>query len=376
MIDPTILVKLLLGKNVNFFTGIPDSSLKHFCAYISDNISSRNHIVTADEGAAIALAAGRYLATKEISLVYMQNAGIGNSYNPLVSLTHRSVYNIPLLLMIGWRGKPGVKDEPQHIKQGTITLDSLKLLDIPYFVMPKKEEDLSKYIDEVFDLMYGNNPQSVALVVEPGTFLSYKSSKDKKNKPGITREEAIKLLVDIIDSKSLIVSTTGKTSRELFEYKEELKDEHNKDFLMVGSMGYSSQIALGIALAKPEKEVFCLDGDGAILMHMGNLAINGTQFLPNFKHIIINNGSHDSVGGQSTVGNLVSFCDIAKACGYNITLQANNLKELRKNIHKLVSAKGPALLEVKVKKGARSDLGRPTIALKEMKNRLVEFLKK
>jgi phosphonopyruvate decarboxylase len=374
MIDPRIVIKLLSNNNVDFFTGVPDSSLKYFCSYLLDNIPPRNHMITTDEGAAIALAAGRYLATKEISLVYMQNAGLGNSYNPLVSLTHPSVYNIPLLLMIGWRGKPGVKDESQHTKQGSITLPTLKLLDIPYYIVPKQEKDLSKCINKVFDVLCGDNPQPVALVVEPETFTVYKSPKEENHESEITREQAIQLLVDSIDSKSLIVSTTGKASRELFEYRKKLKDKHNKDFLTVGSMGYSSQIALGVALAKPEKEVFCLDGDGAILMHMGNLAINGTQQLPNFKHIIVNNVSHDSVGGQPTVGNLVSFCDIAKACGYKATLRASTFKELERNIDKLKYSQGPVLLEIKVKKGARSNLGRPTIPLKEMKSRLIKFL--
>jgi len=371
MIDCKTFYELLVKNNINFFTGVPDSLLKDFCAYITDN--SKNHLLAANEGNAVAMATGYHLATSKYGLVYMQNSGQGNAANPLISLADSDVYSIPMLLLIGWRGEPGKKDEPQHFKQGKITLKFLEILGIPYEILPESIEEVEKTLEKAVNYMKEKN-SPYALVVKKETFEKYSLQNKIENKYILSREDAIKLVVDQLGPEDVIVSTTGKTSRELFEYREKLKQSHEKDFLTVGSMGHSSSIALGIALFKSNKNVYCLDGDGAIIMHMGSLAIIGSQKLKNFKHIIFNNGVHDSVGGQPTVGFNVDFNSIAKACGYNLVLKAETEEEVKNNLKLLKEKEGPVLLEIKVKSGARGDLGRPTRTPVENKKDFMGFL--
>ena len=371
MINCKDIYNALVKKDIKFFTGVPDSLLKDFCAYITDN--SRNHIITANEGNAIALASGYYLATGKFGMVYMQNSGQGNAVNPLISLADPDVYSIPILLLIGWRGEPGKKDEPQHVKQGKITLSLLDTLGIPYEILSDNIKLGEKNLDIAINSMRRLSAP-YALVVKEGTFEPYNLKNKEKTLYELSREDAIKLVVDQLDLRDIIVSTTGKTSRELFEYRKNLNQEHCRDFLTVGSMGHSSSIALGIALQKPDRIIYCLDGDGAIIMHMGSLAIIGSQKPKNFKHIIFNNGSHDSVGGQPTVGFEIDFTKIAEACGYKIALKAKTSDEVKEKMKILKLRDGPILLEIKVNKGARSDLIRPTKTPQENKQDFMNFL--
>jgi len=362
----------LLNKNgIDFFAGVPDSLLKDFCAYVADN--SENHIITHNEGGAIALTTGYHLATKKIGLVYMQNSGQGNSVNPLTSLADPDVYNIPILLLIGWRGEPGKKDEPQHVKQGKITLKLLETLNIPYEILPDSDELVERSLENASE-HFEINSSPYALVVREGTFESYSLKNKIKTDYELSREEAIKSIVDELNERDIIVSTTGKVSRELFEHREKNEKNHEKDFLTVGSMGHSSQIALGIALSKPDRKVYCLDGDGAVIMHMGSLAIIGSQNPRNFKHIILNNGAHESVGGQPTAGFNIDFVKIAEACGYKTALRAETREEIKEKMKLLKSNDNLSLLEIRINKEVRSDLGRPTTIPKENKEAFMRFL--
>ena len=376
MISVSDFCNSLLNIGINFFTGVPDSLLKDFCTYISDNTDKYQNIITANEGNAIGVAAGHYLVTSNPCLVYMQNSGLGNAINPLASLTDRLVYNIPLLLLIGWRGEPGQKDEPQHSKQGKITLALLETMGIPFSVLPDNQIEMDRMVRKVSKYVREEkNP--FAIVVRKGTFypLNKKDqNEDKNNYFEMTREDAIKIIVKELNKNDIIVSTTGKISRELFEYREKLGHTHSGDFLTIGSMGHSSQIALGIALERAERCVICIDGDGSFLMHMGGIAVIADQNLANFKHIILNNGAHDSVGGQPTVAFNMDIPSIAIASGYKHAFSVNTKIELTKKIKEVLSLKGTVMLEVKTKKGARSNLGRPTISPIQNKKDFMKYL--
>ncbi len=373
MIDCGFFYNTLVESGIDFFAGVPDSLLKSFCGYVSEHVDLNNHLIAANEGGAIALACGHYLATGQPGLVYMQNSGQGNAANPLISLADPDVYSIPILLLIGWRGEPGKKDEPQHVKQGKITLSFLETLDIPYMILPDTDNQAQQCVEQAFKTMEESSAP-VALIAKKEIFSPYQMAECMGCSSELTREAAIKEVIKNLDESDVIVSTTGKASRELYEYRDSLGGDHSKDFLTVGSMGHASQIALGIALEKPERQVFILDGDGAAIMHMGAMAIIGSKASANFKHIILNNGCHESVGGQPTVGFSISFTNIAKACGYKIALQAENLSEISQKMEILKSSDGPALLEIKVRKGARADLGRPKTSPKENKAAFMRFL--
>ena len=374
MLDCKAFYDAVIEKGISFFAGVPDSLLKDFCAYVTDHTDPKRHIITANEGNAIALAAGHYLATGRPGLVYMQNSGLGNAVNPLTSLVAPEVYSIPLLLLIGWRGEPGIKDEPQHIKQGKITLPLLETLDISYSVLPDNLEEAVACLDTAVGVM-DTNLSPYALVVRKGTFKPYKLQKQTVALYEMVREDAVRVFADWIGPRDVVVATTGKTSRELFEYRVASGCEQlGQDFLTVGSMGHASQIALGIALARPDRQVFCLDGDGALIMHMGSLAITGTQQPRNFKHVIINNGAHDSVGGQPSAGLDIDILAIARACGYTVALSAKTRDDLITQLDTLLTSQGPSLLEVRVNKGSRADLGRPTTTPIENKENFMKFL--
>lgn len=360
MIQPKNFYRWLTVNQVDFFCGVPDSLLKDICAYITDNTAPDKNMITANEGNAIALAAGYHMSTEKIPMVYMQNSGLGNTVNPLLSLSDKKVYNIPVLLMIGWRGEPGVKDEPQHIKQGEVTLDLLESMQIPYLVLDKEEQKAEAQIKEAIAKTRASNAP-FALVIRKGTFEKYTISNKPANKFEMLREEAIQAIVDQFDGNEVIVSTTGKTSRELFEYRETKNQHHSNDFLTVGCMGHASQIALGIAMNKPDKKVICIDGDGALLMHMGALAIVGNASPKNFIHIVINNGAHESVGGQPTVAFNIDIPEIALANRYKSALSVETKAQLINTMQNINHTELPALIEVKVNQGARPDLGRPTI---------------
>jgi phosphonopyruvate decarboxylase len=366
-------LNLFLERKINFFTGVPDSLLKDFLNYLTNNIKGQNHIIAANEGNAIALAVGYYLSTGKIGLVYMQNSGLNNALNPLTSLVNKEVYGIPVLLLIGWRGKPGEKDEPEHVKPGLITKKLLKTLDIPFSVLPKSLSKCEKIVEKALNYMTKYS-LPYAIIVRRGTFESYHLNNLLKKSLLLSREEAIKLIVNNLSAKDIIVSTTGMASRELYECRNALKQTHNRDFLNIGSMGHCSQIALKIALSKPKINIYCLDGDGSIIMHMGALAIIGSQRVANFKHIILNNGAHDSVGGQPTVGLKIDIPTIARACGYVKTYSVKTEKEIINKMRLLKKIKGAALLEIKVKGGSRKNLSRPITSPLENKKAFMKFL--
>ncbi|NLZ92647.1 MAG: phosphonopyruvate decarboxylase [Firmicutes bacterium] len=375
MLQPADFYHLLAKHNIRFFTGVPDSLLKDFCAYVTDHTAQQNNIIAANEGNAVAIAAGRYLALQEISLVYMQNSGLGNIVNPVTSLIDPLVYCIPVLFLVGWRGQPGIKDEPQHAKQGQVTLAQLEVLGIKYAILPDSLAEAQTVMQEALTYMQ-THLASFALVVPKGTFAPYSLQNNQQTPYPLTREEALQCLVSQLAATDIVVATTGKTSRELYEYRTALGQSHECDFLTVGSMGHASQIALGIALAKPHCNVYCFDGDGALLMHLGGMAIIGSQMPPNYKHIVFNNGAHDSVGGQPTVGHLIDIPAIAKACGYQTVLQAHSKDEICTQAQVLKESPGPALLEIKIKKGARKDLGRPQTTPVQNKEAFMQFLAK
>ena len=365
-------VDWLVALGVDFYAGVPDSLLKPVCFCMADCAGDK-HVVAANEGAAVALACGYHLATGKVPLVYLQNSGQGNTINPLLSLAHRDVYSIPLLLLIGWRGEPGTKDEPQHVKQGKVTVSLLETMDIPHRVLAPEPEAARPCVDELLAIAAAES-RPVALMVRNDTFEPYKPSDQPAGDFQMTREQAIEGIVSVLGETDAIVSTTGKISRELYEYRDRTGQGHQREFLTVGSMGHASQIAMGIALAKPDRQVFCLDGDGAMLMHMGAAAIVGAAGVTNFKHVILNNGVHDSVGGMATAGLRVSFTKIVKACGYTEAWRVERREDLTEKVEQLRSVQGPALLEVMVQKGARPDLGRPKTSPIENKTAFTEFL--
>ena len=357
MISPKFFYDRLANYGIDFYAGVPDSLLKNLCAYITDHADAANNIIAANEGGAMGLAAGHYLATSQIPVVYMQNSGEGNIINPLASLTDPDVYNIPVLLVIGWRGKPGVHDEPQHVKQGKVTTGLLNVMGIDYTVLSKEEDKAEAQIKKAVAYMQAT-----------------KQCYAEKNDLTMSREEAIQTVASVLGDKDAIVSTTGMISRELFEYRTAMNQGHERDFLTVGSMGHASQIALGIALAKQDRRVWCFDGDGASIMHMGSMAIVANKAPKNYIHVVFNNGAHDSVGGQPTVGLKIDLPAIAKAVGYKSVYSVATKEELQQQLSNLGDA--PVFLEIKVKKGNRKDLGRPTTTPIQNKEALMEFLKK
>ena len=368
------LYDTLQAHGVDFFTGVPDSLLKDFCAYVTDQTPCGRHIIAANEGAAVGIAAGHYMASGRLPLVYMQNSGLGNTVNPLLSLMDEKVYALPVLLMIGWRGEPGGKDEPQHVKQGEVTLDLLEAMQIPYVVLSDQEEEALQQTGEMLQkAQTGSRPY--AIVIRKGLFGKYRLQNKPENDYPLSREEALEFVADQLGETDVVVSTTGKLSRELFEYREARHQGHERDFLTVGSMGHSSSIALGIALEKPERRIWCLDGDGAFIMHMGAITNVGSLKLHNYRHIVFNNGAHESVGGQPTVGFRLDIPSIARACGYPVVYSVSTREGIRQALQHLSVADGPALLEIRVKIASREDLGRPTTTPAENKNHFMENLK-
>ena len=372
MIRPEFFIEKLRENGIDCFAGLPDSLLKNIFAYITDHCDAEHNIIAANEGAAVGLAVGHYLATGQPACVYMQNSGEGNIINPLASLTDPEVYNIPVLLLIGWRGRPGVHDEPQHVKQGKVTIGLLNTMGINFDVLGKEEDKAEKQIAKAIKAL--QNKDVYALVIEKDTFEDYKLQNVEKNDLTMSREEAIQTVAAALGEKDCIVSTTGMISRELFEYRAAMNQGHERDFLTVGSMGHASQIALGIALEKQDRRVWCFDGDGASIMHMGSMAIVANKAAKNYVHVVFNNGAHDSVGGQPTVGLKIDLTAVAKAVGYKATISVNNKDALIAALKDV--AEGPILIEVKVKKGNRKDLGRPTTTPIQNKEALMSFLAK
>ena len=373
-IQPLQFFRLLADNNVDFFTGVPDSLLKQLCLCIDDNVSNDRHIIAANEGNAIALATGFHLGTSKIALVYMQNSGLGNAINPLLSLADPEVYSIPMLILIGWRGEPGVKDEPQHVKQGKVQLNLLDSINLPYNIISSDDTDWKQKITKGIDVAISEN-RPFAIVVKKGTFEKYNILEDKVDTEIMTREEALEIILKYIPNDAVIVSTTGKTSREIFEIREKNNEPHFKDFLTVGSMGHCSSIALGIALSQTKRKVICIDGDGAFLMHLGALATVAKIQPNNFYHILMNNYVHESVGGQKTAIDSIDVKGIVGSTNYKNIIGIDTIDELSKNLVNFFKNIGPGFLEIKLNPGSRTDLGRPTIKPIDNKRNLIEFLK-
>lgn len=374
MIAPKDFIETLRTGGVEFFAGVPDSLLKNLCAYITDTIRRENNIIAANEGNAVGLAAGYHLATGKTGCVYMQNSGEGNIVNPLLSLMDADVYKMPMLLIIGWRGEPGVHDEPQHVKQGKVTLSLLETMGVPYAVL---DNNWQEQVAAALQTIQATHT-AYALVVRKGTFDEYQLQNQENQDWALAREEAIQIVVDKLCENDIVVSTTGMISRELFEYREAKGQDHAHDFLTVGSMGHASQIALGIALQKPDRRVIVFDGDGALLMHMGGLAIIGDYNPKNLVHIVFNNGAHDSVGGQPTVGQKIDVEAIAKAVGYKEVMSVDSQSALINAMNHVNNAAigGVSLINVNVRKGNRKDLGRPTTTPQQNKEALMKELQK
>lgn len=375
MVNPSDFCSELSSRGIEFYAGVPDSLLKEFCKYLELNAKKENHTITANEGNAVGLAIGYHLATGKIPLVYMQNSGEGNIVNPFASLADKEVYGIPILFLIGWRGEPGVHDEPQHIKQGRITLSLLDTLEIPYSILENNPNKIKSDLDKAIIYMKQQSAP-YAIIARKDLFDKIETAKQEDNsKYQLTRESALEFVLKQAEKDALIVSTTGMLSRELFELREKYKETmHEKDFLTVGGMGHTSSIALGVAMSKPSRQVYCFDGDGSFIMHLGASAIIGQKKPENLRHIIFNNGAHDSVGGQPTAGFSINMRDIAKACGYNSALYADDENGIREAFEVMRLVKGPVLLEIRVKKGNRKELGRPTTTPKQNKEAFMNNL--
>ncbi len=353
MLNVELFLSQLEEWDVDFCAGVPDSLLKSFCAYVTDNCGG-NHVIAANEGGAIGLAAGHYLATGKPALAYMQNSGQGNAVNPLASLADPDVYSIPMVLLVGWRGEPGIKDEPQHVKQGKVTVSLFETLAIPTEILPDDEAAALELTRKMVEKAKAES-RPVALIVRKGLFAEYKLQNKMPDIAALPREQAIEEILKSLPEDAVIVSTTGMISREVYETRERLGQDHSRDFLTVGSMGHASMIALGIAKAQPDRKVYCLDGDGASIMQMGNMAIVGQSGCSNLTHIVFNNAAHDSVGGQPTVGGAINLMSVAAALGYDVQPLENALRLCASALNK----SRPVFVEVKVAKGARKDLGRP-----------------
>lgn len=385
MIHAEDFLSALQAEQVQFFAGVPDSLLKELCACFSDKLAAGQHVIAANEGGAIGLAIGQYLATRQPALVYMQNSGLGNIVNPIASLADPQVYGIPMLLVIGWRGEldehgQQIHDEPQHVKQGQITLSQLDVMDIPYQVMTSEIESAHAQIQALLNQAI-ERQGPVALVVRKQSFAPYKKA-ETKPEPVATltdklptlesREHMIQQIVSALPAEAAVVATTGMASRELFEYRKAQQAGHSRDFLTVGGMGHASQIACGIALAQPDRQVICIDGDGAMLMHMGSLTISAQQ--SNLLHIVLNNGAHDSVGGQPTIAAQLPLAEIASAAGYAQVFSVSGTEDLKTVLQQAVHSGKSSFIEVLCRKGARADLGRPTRTPTQNKQDFMQFL--
>ncbi|XP_063239684.1 phosphonopyruvate decarboxylase-like [Bacillus rossius redtenbacheri] len=374
-LNPSEFYQALRNIDIEFFCGVPDSLLKDFCAFVTHCVPETHHVIAANEGSAVGLATGYHLASGRTGLVYLQNSGLGNTVNPLLSLAAPEVYSVPMLLLIGWRGEPGKRDEPQHMLQGQVTPGMLNSLGIPFSTLPDFIDGAKVTLDKA-KMYMDRHSCPYALLVKRQTFLPYKLPKTPPQFP-MTREQALHGVLAGLTDRDAVVSTTGMVSRELFEHRVAHEQGHERDFLTVGSMGHAASIALGIALCKPSRQVFCLDGDGSVIMHMGTLSTVGQLQPPNLKHVVINNGTHDSVGGQPTAAanhDRFSVPRIALASGYLQSRVATTEDELEQGMAWLHAARGPVLLEVKVRSGSRKELGRPTRSPIQNKMDFMNFL--
>lgn len=371
MIHPEQLYNFFQEKGIRFFTGVPDSLLKHFLKYINDNATANDHIITANEGLAIGLASGYHFRTGNIPLVYLQNSGLGNIINPLTSLADKEIYSVPMILLIGWRGKPGTADEPQHKKMGKILLYLLTVLDIPFFILEPDEENSFKKINEAIE-MASLEKMPVALIAPEELFEKY-TGKDEPGNYSLVREDVIKKIIAAMNGDEQVVCTTGKIGREFYEQNKSAGNKISKYFLSVGAMGHANHIALGV---HDKTKTIMLDGDGAILMHLGSLATIAKHAKDNFIHIVINNGSHESVGGQPTAAFDMDCCAIAEACGYKKTFCLSSEPELESWLHDNFNDSTTQFVEIRTNRISRADLGRPEGNPIDWKENFMKAIKK
>ena len=358
MINPDTFIDWLAEAGITKYVGVPDSLLKSIALTIDSHPQVEHHVIAANEGAAVGFAVGVYLESAKPAAVYLQNSGLGNAVNPLTALAHRDVYGVPMVLIIGWRGEPGRPDEPQHIVQGRITRELLDIIDVPFVVLDQSSDAT---LGQVRSLVQStqDSPGPVAIIVPAGTFDTAKATRFATSEFPLTREEALFEVLSVIPEGDRIIATTGMLGRELWEIRKKSGQPTQNDFLVVGGMGHASAIAHGVATANPDATVWCLDGDGSLIMHLGSLAVIGNTRPRNLKHIIFNNYSHDSVGGQATAASSVDFEGLCRSIQYGWVGSTANRNDIHGLVHNLADTLGPALLELKVKKGARSNLGRP-----------------
>lgn len=375
MVDQNILFDSLQELGIHFYTGVPDSLLNDFCLYLCNHYSSKQHIMAANEGNAIAIAAGHYMATSEIPVVYMQNSGIGNATNPLLSLAHETVYGVPMILVIGWRGDPAIKDHAQHKKQGELTTVLMDDMDIPYEVLDDDSTVAEKFRWAVNKAREISSP--VALIVKKGILTQKEKHQDYPESLLMNREEAISAVIDIFGSNAIYLGTTGRTTRELHEQLKVHDVGEGHEFQNVGSMGHVSSVALGMAIARPDKKIVVFDGDAAAVMHMGSLATIGRYRPKNLIHIVLNNGVNESVGGQPSAGYIVNLTEIAAACGYkNLEHAVETKEDLEAFIRENENEGIPLFIDVHVRQGIRSDMPKLNINHLEQKKQLIKFLNK
>lgn len=375
MVDQKQLFDSLQEMGVDFFTGVPDSLLNNFCLYLTQNIPDGQHVMAANEGNAVAIAAGHYMATGNIPLVYMQNSGIGNATNPLLSLTHDCVYGIPMILVIGWRGDPSISDHVQHRKQGELTPVLMKDMDIPYDILDSDDTVIDKFAWAVSKAREISSP--VALIAQKAILTEKVKKQEYPSSKLMNREDAVSAVVDVLGSDAIYLGTTGRATREVHEQLKEHGVGEGHEFQNVGSMGHVSSVGLGLALAKPGKRIVVFDGDAAVVMHMGALATNCRYKAGNMIHIVLNNGVNESVGGQPSAGYVVNLTEIAAACGYRTPGHAVETKdELQTIIRDFEQGGMPLFIDVHVRQGIRSDMPKLNIDHKAQKEALMKNLNK
>jgi phosphonopyruvate decarboxylase len=373
MVNQRYLFESLKNLGIDFFAGVPDSLLNNFCLYMVENIPDGQHVMAANEGNAIAIAAGHYMATGNIPLVYMQNSGIGNATNPLLSLTHDSVYGIPMILVIGWRGDPAFNDHAQHKKQGELTPVLMKDMDIPYEILDDENTVVEKFtwaIDKAKEIS-----APVALIAKKAILTEKVKKQEYPESKLMNREEAVSAVVDVLGEDAIYLGTTGRATREVHEQLKEHGVGEGHEWQNVGSMGHVSSVGLGIALAKPEQKVVVFDGDAAAVMHMGALATNCRYKAGNLIHIVLNNGVNESVGGQPSAGYVVNLTEVAAACGYRTPGHAvETREELQAIMKNYKNGEMPLFLDVHVRQGIRSDMPKLSIDHKAQKDALMKNL--
>lgn len=375
MVNQQTLFEALDRLGVKFFTGVPDSLLNDFCLYMTNNIPDSHHVMAANEGNAIGIAAGNYMATGDIPVVYMQNSGIGNATNPLLSLTHDCVYGIPMILVIGWRGDPSINDHAQHKKQGELTTVLMKDMDIPYEILDNDDTVIEKFTWAVQKAKEISSP--VALIAKKAILTQKEKKQTYAESPLMNREEAVAAVIDVFGENAVYLGTTGRATREVNEQLKLHGIGEGHEFQNVGSMGHVSSVGLGIALAQPKKKVVVFDGDAAAVMHMGALATNCRYKAPNLIHIVLNNGVNESVGGQQSAGLLIDLTGVANSCGYrNVGHAIKTKEELQSVLRSLPGSDMPTFVDVHVRQGIRPDMPKLNIDHKGQKEALMNYLKK